>query len=42
MSSNTYRSVLVKNVDVDEVSSRLNPDEVWVGIDVGRRWPRWR
>ena len=36
MSKRTYRAVLVKNVAVEEVLSRLSEGSLWVGIDVGK------
>ncbi len=35
MARRAYRAVLVKNVDVEEVLSRLKSGALWAGIDVG-------
>ena len=36
MSRKAYRATLVKNVIVEDVSSRLSEGALWVGVDIGK------
>ena len=36
MSRKAYRATLVKNVIVEDVSSRLSEGALWIGVDLGK------